>query len=279
MIRVGLLLVISAGAMMGLVLLLGNRFVFYPSRYPEGRWDHDLLNEAWTDETFHAPDGVKLHGWWAPADAEHTLLWMHGNSGNVTHRVEELRTIHGYGVRVFLFDYRGYGKSEGTPHEEGVYRDARAAFDHLVEEKDVSPEQLYLFGRSMGGAVATRLATEVECGGLILQSTFTSIRDMAGASLPIPLLHLCLGTTMDSRSRIASIDMPLMVIHGGRDEIVPVRLGRQLFEAGENPKTWLEIEGAGHDEVIESEPDRYRDTLLRFMEDPDAVCASEESSM
>ncbi len=272
MFRVVLLLTLNVTAMFLLVLLLGNRFVFYPSVYPEGRWDHDGVDGGIVDETFTTDDGVRLHGWWVPAETEtaHTLLWMHGNSGNVTHRLEDLRTIHGYGVNVFLFDYRGYGKSEGSPDEEGVYRDARAAYDHV--RKRIPEEDLYLFGRSLGGGVAVKLATEVNCGGLILQSTFTSIRDMSGASLPIPLLYLVLRTEMNSLSRIASVDEPILMIHGVRDDVVPDGLGRRLFDEANDPKYWLEVEEAGHDDLIETAPDRYRSTLLRFLENPEALC-------
>ncbi len=277
MFRVALLLVLSVSGMFLLVVVLGNRFVFYPSSYPEGRWEPAEGGDRWLEETFPAEDGVKLHAWWAPEDKEKTLLWMHGNSGNITHRIEALRDIHGYGLQVFLFDYRGYGKSEGTPSEEGVYRDARAAFRYLVDQKGISPDHLYLFGRSLGGAVATKLATEVDCGGIILQSTFTSIRDMSGASLPIPLLYLVLRTKMDSLSRIDNVGMPLLMIHGSEDDVVPASLGRRLFEAANEPKYWLELDGAGHDDLRGVDPDLYRSTLLRFVKNPQALCASGDS--
>jgi pimeloyl-ACP methyl ester carboxylesterase len=259
--RVILLLFLNTVGMALIVVFLGNRLVFYPSRHPEGTWSPEGLGNRFHDVTFSTDDGCQLHGWWLPADAPETLLWCHGNSGNITHRLDLFQKLTSLDVRILLFDYRGYGKSEGLPDEEGLYRDARAAYRFLTDTKNISPDDLYLFGRSLGGAVATKLATEVNTGGLILESTFTSIPEMSGASMPIPYLYLLLRTKMDSLSRIHQVEAPALHMHGQQDEVIPISLGRRLFERSSDPKAWVEFPEAGHDNVHDSDPARYREAM------------------
>lgn len=271
MLRVLLLLAFNSLAMAVLVALLGHRLVFYPSKHPEGHWEPEGLGTRFQDVTFDTEDNLTLHGWWTPAETEKTLLWCHGNSGNITHRLDLLQFLTEMDLQVLLFDYRGYGRSEGHAHEKGLYRDATAAYRFLCREKDVSPDHLFLFGRSLGGAVATRLASDTPCGGVILQSTFTSIPEMSNASMPIPYLYKLLRAKMNSLSRIDQIDEPTLHIHGDQDSVVPISLGRRLYEHARDPKAWVEFPGAGHDDVKESNPSKYRQLIQKMIDNPSDI--------
>ena len=168
--------------------MLGNRLVFFPDREIEQTpVDWGLSFE---EVTFFAPDGVQLHGWFIPGDREVTLLWFHGNSGNISHRLENLKLLHDHlGVNILIFDYRGYGLSGGRISEEGTYLDGEGALLHLRLRRDTRPDRIVLFGRSLGSAVAVDVATRYSPYGLILESPFTSVPDMANRSirfLPIP---------------------------------------------------------------------------------------------
>ncbi len=269
--RVLVLIAVNCIAMMLVVAFLGNRLVFYPSRHPEGTWSADGLGDQFFDVQFSTEDQVRLHGWWAPAQSEKTLLWCHGNSGNITHRLDLLQFFTTLNVQVLLFDYRGYGKSEGDPHENGLYRDAKAAYRFLVDEQEVSPDQLLIFGRSLGGAIATHLGAGSEHAGVILESTFTNIPDISNASMPIPFLYLFLRARLDALSRIDQINQPTLHLHGRQDEVVPVSLGRRLFEQAVDPKTWIEFPDAEHDDIRESDPDTYRNVLKTMIHHPEKL--------
>ncbi len=279
--RVFLLLFLNSVGMALIVAFLGNRLVFYPSRYPEGTWSPDGLNNTFHDITFSTEDGLQLHGWWLPSDTPETLLWCHGNAGNVTHRLDLFQYLAALDIQILLFDYRGYGKSEGQPNEEGLYRDAEAAYRFLTEDRNIPTDDIYLFGRSLGGAVATKLASDVNAGGLILESTFTSIPEMSNASMPIPYLYLLLRTKMDSQSRIHNVTEPALHLHGQRDEVIPMSLGRRLFEQSTEPKAWVEFPEAGHDNVRESNPERYDraiDCLIKHNSDLDCISRDDHES-
>ena len=152
-----------------------------PDRVLESR-GHGLPAE---DDWFEAEDGARLHAWWIPyPNAWGTILYCHGNNGNVTNRIESLQQLRRLGVNLFAFDYRGYGRSEGVPTEAGLYRDVRAAWDHLVAKREVRPRSILIFGHSLGGAVAIDGAVHREVGGLVVQSSFTQVRDMARTISP-----------------------------------------------------------------------------------------------
>jgi len=164
----------------GSVRLLEDRLVFFPFKYPRGYWQPASFGLNAEDCFFAASDAVQLHGWWVTTPgARITLLWCHGNAGNISDRLDNLASLTKLPVNIFIFDYRGFGRSDGSPTEHGVYLDAEAAYDFLVREKNIAPGEMVLFGRSLGGAVAVELATRRPCQKLILESTFTSARDMA----------------------------------------------------------------------------------------------------
>jgi fermentation-respiration switch protein FrsA (DUF1100 family) len=174
------------------------------------------------------------------------MLFCHGNAGNVSHRLENVAHLLRAGFQVLLFDYRGYGHSSGQPSEKGLFEDAAAAWSAQVERSDASRPRI-IFGRSLGGAVAVDLASRVDADGLVIESSFTSIRTLARLFLPLPLPDL--PVRYDSLSKIGAINAPLLVVHGERDELVPFADGRALYEAAGEPKSWFPIPGAGHNDT------------------------------
>ncbi len=224
-------------------------FVYYPSREIEGSPGNFGL--AYQDLAIETEDRLKLHAWFVPCEGSHTtVLILHGNGGNISHRLPYIDLLHQLGVHVFIFDYRGYGRSEGKPYEEGLYRDVRAVYNWWARQRQPQGEKLILFGESLGGAVAVHLGARVPIAGLVLQSTFTSARDMAKTMMPIGLLLPLTGVRFDSGKEISKIACPKLIIHGTRDEIVPFRLGKALYELASSPKLFYAIPGAGHNDVL-----------------------------
>jgi fermentation-respiration switch protein FrsA (DUF1100 family) len=218
--------------------------------YPEPHWivTPDRLGLEAEEVRIASEPGLWLHAWFFPlARPLATLLFCHGNAGNVSHRLENVLHLHNAGFQVLLFDYRGYGHSDGQPTENGLYQDAAAAWAHLSDQADTKNAPRIIFGRSLGGAVAVELATCVEADGLIIESTFTSIRTLARLVLPLPLPDL--PVKYDSLSKIGGLSMPLLVIHGERDELVPFGEGQALYAAAPEPKSWYPIPGAGHNDT------------------------------
>ena len=253
---VGLLLL--CGTIVGGVMIFEDQMIYFPTRYPDGLWELGAVtsNSGCTLEDcfFSTSDGLRLHGWRCrPAHAEGitgdmVLLWFHGNAGNLSHRSDLMFRLAMTPAQVFIVDYRGYGRSEGKPSERGLYLDARAAWRYLVEERRVPPNRIVLFGKSLGGAVAIDLATEVEPAGLIVQSAFTSIPDMAARHFPF-VPRALLRTRMDSLSKIGDVEVPKLFIHSDADEVAPYELGRRLYEAAPKPKRFYTVEGAGHNDT------------------------------
>lgn len=230
----------------------------------------DLGIEA--EEVFlDTEDGVRIHAFFLPADAAggagggRAILFLHGNAGNASHRLPNAAALARLGSDVLLLDYRGYGRSEGSPSEPGVYADARAGLAHLVEARSVPESRVVLFGRSLGGAVALDLARDRSLAGVIVESTFTSLADMGG-SVAGPLGRL-LARGFDSQRKIADVRAPLLFFHGDRDEIVPFALGRRLFEVAPEPKAFEVIEGAGHNDTVEVGGRPYFERIGRFLEE------------
>jgi hypothetical protein len=200
------------------------------------------------DVSFQADDGVRLHGWFVPADPPRGVaLFCHGNAGNVSYRLETMAFHRRLGLSSFHFDYRGYGQSEGRPSEEGTYRDAAAAWRYLTEERGVTPESIVVHGRSLGGSIAAWLAKEHSPRTLIVESTFTSVPDLAAGMYPFLPVRLLARIHYPAKEYIAEAQCPVLVVHGRADELIPFEHGRALFEAAPEPKAFLEIHG-GHNE-------------------------------
>jgi fermentation-respiration switch protein FrsA (DUF1100 family) len=213
-------------------------------------------------------DNIKLHGWFVPHDQPRaTLLFFHGNAGNISHRLESLALFNALGLAVLIFDYRGYGNSEGSPSEKGIYLDAQAAWGYLTETRGIEAEKILLFGRSFGGAVAAYIAVNNRVLGLVLESTFTSVPDMAAELYPWLPVRWLAKYDYNTLERMIDIDSPVMVIHSRNDEIIPFRHGQFLFEQANEPRRFVELRG-DHNSGFMQELDRYRghwDDFIRFV--------------
>ena len=240
------------------MVLFEEKLIYFPYKYPEGNWRPETYGLKAEDCFFTTSDGVNLHGWFFRSDApKGTLLWCHGNAGNITHRLDNIRKLLPLGIDVFIFDYRGYGKSDGKPSEQGVYKDALAAYDFLTKEKHVPPDSIIIFGRSLGAAVAVDLASRRRCRGLVLESSFPSARAMAKEMFPIVPVHLFVRSRFDAESKINEIHVPVLFMHGTVDRTVPLHLGRKLFEKANEPKSFYEIVGADHNDTYIVGDDEY----------------------
>jgi fermentation-respiration switch protein FrsA (DUF1100 family) len=198
-------------------------------------------------------DGVHLAAWFVPATLPRgTILFCHGNGGNISHRLDSLLLFHRLGFDVLIFDYRGYGDSEGQPSELGTYRDVEACWRYLTQERGVAPGRIILFGRSLGGAVALYLASHETPGALILESTFTSVPDLAAKLYPLFPVRLICRMQYDSLARIGQIRSPVLIIHSREDEIIPFNHGQRLFAEAKDPKSFLELRGGHNDGFLAS---------------------------
>jgi pimeloyl-ACP methyl ester carboxylesterase len=213
--------------------------------------------------------GTRLHAWWVPCEgARFTLLFSHGNGGNISHRLESLRIFHDLGLSVLVYDYSGYGRSRGEPSEAATRSDARAAWDWLARS-GIAPESVIVFGRSLGGGVAARLAADlaaegVSPGGVILESTFTSVPDMAARLYPWLPVRLLTRFRYDSAAALAGVRAPALFAHSPEDEVVPYDLGRALYEGYGGPKTFVEMRG-GHNGGYLLMGQGYADALAAFL--------------
>jgi uncharacterized protein len=188
-------------------------------------------------------DKVKLHAWWVPRqNARATLIFSHGNAGNISHRLAKLRIFHDLGLNVLLYDYRGYGRSEGSPNEKGLYADVQAAYDFAVKEKNIPADRIIAYGESLGGPVAAHLAANNTVNLLILDSTFTNLKDMAQSQSPllVPLVQ----SKFDTLSDVANVKSPTLILHSPDDEVVPYAQGRQLFAASKARKKFVKLHGS-----------------------------------
>ena len=234
------------------VLLVGceKKIIFHPAKFPEGYWDPASLGLKAQDVLFQSEDGINLHGWYVPTPgARATLLWFHGNAGNLSHRLDNIQRLLPLNLNIFIFDYRGYGKSEGEPDEKGIYKDSLAAYNKVLELEGVSVDSLFLFGRSLGGICAVETALNNSARGLILESVFTSASDMSRKIMPLIPLAWAIRSKLDAINKVPKLKLPKLFLHGDRDEVVPFDLGRKLYEAAADPKTFYIIQGAGHNDT------------------------------
>jgi fermentation-respiration switch protein FrsA (DUF1100 family) len=250
--------------------------LYFPMLYPMGYWNARSYGLTVEDVFLTAADGTKLHGWWVPGQEDApTMLFFHANAGNITHRIDNLLRWQKRGLNTFILDYRGYGRSEGTPHEAGLYQDAEAAYAYVCETRGIAPQQVVLFGRSLGGAIALYVASIQPAAGVIVESTFTSLQDLSALFFPGMDASLFQGQ-YESLSRTKNLTMPLLVVHGTRDDLVPVDQGKRLFEAhpgriGKQKQLYL-IEDAGHNDTYYVGGEKYFETLERFIRQ---VCSNQ----
>ncbi|NLZ02694.1 MAG: alpha/beta hydrolase [Pirellulaceae bacterium] len=255
--------VVCCLALAVLCMIFEEQFIFFPSRYPQGDWNPAGLK--FEDAQFTASDGTPLHGWYVPHENPRAVvLFSHGNAGNLSDRAEMLRALNGRaGVSVMIYDYRGYGKSGGRPAEKGLLLDARAARAWLARRAGVAETRIVLMGRSLGGAVAVDLAATDGARGLVLESTFTSIAEMAAVHYPWLPMRSLIRNRFDSLAKIGRYRGPLLVSHGDSDRVVPYEMGRRLLAAANEPKTFLTIEGGDHNDP---QPPDYDRQLVEFLD-------------
>ena len=202
------------------------------------------------DIWFESGDGVRLHGWLVPASVPtHFLLFCHGNAGNISHRLDNIRLLQQRGITVFIFDYRGYGRSHGRISEHGFYQDSEAAHEVARKLTEQNKAKLVIFGRSLGGIAATHLGATQACDGLVLESTFTNMGATARALYPLPFTEQLLKHRLNAAGEIAQVRVPILFFHGDRDKVVPLQLGRELYEAALAPKEFVTVPGAGHNDT------------------------------
>ncbi len=250
------------------MLILDRMMIYFPERGLAAT--PDSVGLVYEDVYLSASDGTRIHGWHIPGRSEVTLLWFHGNAGNISHRLDNILMLHQrLGVSVLIIDYRGYGLSEGRPSEKGLYMDAEVAFGYLVDELGLEAERdVVLLGRSLGVGVAVEMATRHRVRGVVLESGFTSIREMADASgspLPISLVLTLFEARYDSISKIGRVESPVIILHGDRDDTVPYWMAEKLYAAANEPKTLYPIRGANHNDTIYAGGEGYIRALGEFI--------------
>ena len=251
-----------------------TRFIFFPSSAIETTPKFFNLDyqEVWLPVKTQSGQVERMHGWWIPASRPNAqvLLYLHGTGINIGANVAHANRFHRLGFSVLLPDYRGYGRSEGSfPTEAAVYQDAAVAWDYLVQERKIQPEQIFLYGHSLGGAVAIDLAVKhPDAAGLIVESSFTSIRDIVDSQsiyriFPIDLI---LNQRFDSIRKVRSLALPVLFIHGTADLRVPATMSQQLYEAAPQPKQLVLIPDAGHNDTAETAGDKYFQMMQKFIQ-------------
>lgn len=273
MVTIGLLLVAAYISVCLLLVWRQARFIFFPQATLEKTPETlDLPYETvWIPVTASKHKPEHLHGWWIPAHQPNgkVLLYLHGNASNIGANVEHASRFHHLGFSVLLFDYRGYGQSEGGfPSEQQVYADAEAAWHYLVHQRGISPEQIVIYGHSLGGAIAIELATRYpQASGLIVESSFTSIQAMAAYQplfrfLPIGLL---LHQRFTSIAKVSSLNMPVLFIHGTADRDVPFTMSEQLFAAAPEPKRLWLVPNGEHNNNAKTAGEAYFQIIREFL--------------
>ncbi|HUI06480.1 MAG TPA: alpha/beta hydrolase [Verrucomicrobiae bacterium] len=272
--RLILFLLVVGGAYLGL-RTYDQRVVFNPSttltKTPQ---DIDLPFDT---AVLTASDGVTIYGWFIPqhpradvAPAEPTsptLLFLHDGDGNISDRLEKIHLFHDIGLAVFIIDYRGYGKSGGAPGERGLSEDALAAYSYLVDQRDVKPAQLYIYGEGLGAAVAIGLATKARAAGLITEGATASVLENVRQDWPLIPWQYLLHNRFDSLSKIGSVRMPVLLIHSDDDDAASFNDSRRLFALAHQPKELVEIHGSHKDAFVNSF-DTYYDAISRFVHGP-----------
>ena len=248
----------------GLILyIMQPKFLYSPVR--EITFTPGDLGLDFEDVVFKSADGLRLSGWYVPVEnAEFTILFCHGNGGNIFHRLDSINIFQELGLNCFIFDYRGYGNSDGKPSEEGTYLDVRAAYDWLIRGKKVSPDKVIIFGRSLGGSIAAQLASKVKAKALVVESSFTSYVDIGKKFYPYMPVRWFSRFSYRTIDYIKDVHCPVMFIYSKNDEVVPLEFGLELYEAANEPKVFVEIFGSHNDGFLVS-GEVYKNALIRWL--------------
>jgi fermentation-respiration switch protein FrsA (DUF1100 family) len=264
LLSIALLTALAYATFAGLIYLMQGRLLYFPNvpsrELSATPADVGLDYEAVTLQT---DDGVRLSAWFIPhAAARAALLLFHGNAGNLSHRLESIRLFHALRLTVFIIDYRGYGQSEGSPTEEGTYRDAAAAWRYLIGERRIHSSGIVIFGRSLGAAIAAELASHTRPAALIIESAFTSVPNMAARRYPWLPVRWLSRYRYDTQRHLETVACPVLVIHSSEDELIPYVEGEQLFAHAREPKQFLQLRGGHANGFLVS-----RETYLRGLDD------------
>ena len=267
-----LIVVLVYLVLVSLVYFGQSRLIFFPDR--AFIMTPNRVGLEYEEVTIPVSSSENLGAWYFPSNvggpSRPTVLFCHENAGNISHGLETVRSFLDLGANVLAFDYRGYGRSDGRPSEKNVYEDAQAAWRWLLEYKRVQPDRLFIFGRSLGGAVAVDLATRVNCAGVILESTFTSVVDIGRKLYPWLPVPLVARYSFDSLSKIRNLSCPVMVAHSPTDEMIPFAMGRALYDAARSEKRFLKLEGY-HNDLLSLDSELYRNALREFLKPRDSA--------
>lgn len=260
--RIAFLALLVYGGLMLVVYLRQDSYIYYPN-IPGRAYETTPAQYGMPFEpvALTTSDGVRLAAWYVPApNPRGTLLYVHGNGGNISHRLDAMRLFHELGLSVLAFDYRGYGQSQGTPSEQGTYLDADAAWQYLTTQRGTAPARIIVFGESLGGAIAAHLAARVQPAALVLAESFTSAPDLAAELFPWLPARWITHFHYDTRRDLAAVHVPVLVAHSRDDDIIPFHHGKELFEAAHEPRHFIELQGT-HNELFSAN----RETLAKAM--------------
>lgn len=250
--------------LVGIVFFAQPALLYFPSH--DVFATPDRVGLRYESVRFATRDGLSLHGWYLPADPRReTLLFFHGNAGNITHRLDSLLIFNELRLNVLIFDYRGYGESQGKPSESGTHLDARAALDYLTGPRGIPPSQIIYFGRSLGGAIAAWLSTIKPPKLLIVESTFTSATDAAAEIYRFLPVRLMSRFHYETEEYLKSVETPVLIVHSRDDEIINLQHGKALYAAAAGPKDFLELRG-DHNTGFVRDRVHYVQGLRAFLE-------------
>ena len=238
--------------------------IYFPDKAIAGT--PDSIGLRFDDVTLTTADRVRIHGWFIPAstNAPLTILFLHGNAGNISHRFDKLEILHQLGADVFMIDYRGYGRSEGSPDEQGTYRDAQAAYEYLTGSRARPAKRIVVYGESLGSAVAVDHAAKFPVGGIIIEEAFTSVGDVGQKMFPFLPVRWLVQNKYDTLSKIGRINAPLLIFHSRQDEFFSMRHAERLLAAAREPKRLVELRGS-HNEAFLVSGETYRVALAEFL--------------
>lgn len=261
--RMMLYIILGILLIFGYVKYLEMRGIYYPIKNLE--FTPRQINLNFEDVYIKTTDNLKLNAWFIPhPEAEYTLLFFHGNAGNLQDRLDKIKMLQNLGLNIFIIDYRGYGKSEGKPSEKGLYKDAQAAYTYLVNVRKISPEQIILYGESLGTAVAIDLAAKFKVKAIILEGAFSCGRDMAKTIYPY-LPRFFFSDTFNSLEKIKKTSAAKLFLHSQEDEIVPIKLVKKLFSLSFPPKYLVELKGS-HNTAFLDDQAQYLSAIAHFIE-------------
>lgn len=259
----GLLLIVGV---FGFVQYMKRNSLFFPDRYPAGEWNTGALPVKPQEVFFKTADGLTLHGWYFDSrdDASPVIIWFHGNAGNLTGRAPVASELAARGISTFVFDYRGYGRSDGSPTETGVKADALAAYDLVLKNFAREPRRIVFYGESIGGAFAAWAAKHRPGSAVVIENSFPSLSRIADLIYGSPLGVFVRGD-LDTKKWLNEVKLPVLVMHSKRDETIPFALGMELYNGLSTPKELFVSENAAHSEIGAYEGERYYTTIVTFV--------------